>query len=146
MRLLNRKALRDYHILESLEAGIKLSGAEVKSIRAGRVDLADSFVKVIGEEVYLVNANIPRYSASSQQNYDPQRSRKLLLHKAQIRSLIGKGSKAKLVLILVSVYEKNNKFKIEVGLARSKKQYDKRRAIKERDHLRRIEQELRGKE
>jgi len=145
MRIVNKKALHNYHILEHLEAGIVLSGGEVKSIRAGRIDLGEAHVRILGEEAFLINAHIPPYQ-SDNQDYDPQRSRKLLLHKDQIVSLIGKVAKGGMALIPVSLYEKNNKFKLEVGLGKSKKEFDKRRALKEKDHIRRVEQELRGKE
>ena len=145
MRVINKKALHNYHILEHLEAGVVLSGSEVKSIRAGRVDLGESHIRVLNEEAFLINAHIPGYQGS-QKEYDPQRSRKLLLHRDQINSLVGKVSKGGMTLVPVSIYEKNNRFKIEVGLAKSKKEFDKRKIIKEKDHQRRVEQELRGKE
>lgn len=146
MKILNKKALHNYHILERVEAGIVLSGSEVKSIRAGRVDLGEAYVRILNGEAFLINANIPRYQQSGQKDYDAQRSRKLLLHKDQINSLIGKTSGQGVTLVPVSIYEKNNRFKVEVGLAKSKKEFDKRKIIKERDHIRRVEQELRGKE
>lgn len=146
MRILNKKALHNYHILEHWEAGISLTGAEVKSIRSGRVDLGQAYVRILNGEAFLVNANIPRYAQTSTATYDAQRSRKLLLHKLQIQSLIGKTSGQGVTLVPVSIYEKNNKFKVEVGLGKSKKEFDKRKVIKERDHARRVEQELRGKE
>lgn len=146
MRILNKKALHNYHILEHWEAGISLTGAEVKSIRSGRVDLGQAYVRILNGEAFLVNANIPRYAQTSTAAYDAQRSRKLLLHKLQIQSLIGKTSGQGVTLVPVAIYEKNNKFKVEVGLGKSKKEFDKRKVIKERDHVRRIEQELRGKE
>jgi len=146
MRIVNKKALHNYHILEHIEAGIVLSGAEVKSIRAGRIDLGESHIRVLNGEAYLINANIPMYNQASDKNYDAGKTRKLLLHKDQINSLIGKTSGKSTTLVPVSIYEKNNRFKIEVGLARSKKEFDHRKALKERDHARRVEQELRGKE
>lgn len=146
MRIVNKKALHNYHILEHLEAGIVLSGAEVKSIRSGRIDLGESYVKTLNGEAFLINANIPMYNQAADREYDATKSRKLLLHKDQINSLIGKTSGKTVTLVPVSIYEKNNRFKVEVGLARSKKEFDKRKIIKERDHQRRIEQELRGKE
>ncbi len=145
MKILNKKALHNYHILELMEAGIVLTGAEVKSIRGGRVDLGESHVRILNGEAMLINANIPLYQASNK-DYDPQKSRKLLMHKAQINSLIGKLSKGGMALVPISIYEKNNRFKVEVGLAKSKKEFDKRKVIKERDNIRRVEQELRGKE
>lgn len=146
MRIINKKALHNYHILEHIEAGVVLTGAEVKSIRAGRIDLGEAYVRILNGQAYLVNANIPRYNQAADKDYDASKSRKLLLHKDQIHSLIGKTSGSKNTLVPVSIYEKNNKFKIEVGLAKSKKEFDKRKIIKERDHARRVEQELRGKE
>lgn len=146
MRIVNRKALHNYHILDHLEAGIALTGSEVKSIRSGRVELGESFVRILSGEAYLVNANIPRYENTSQKTYDATRSRKLLLHQGQINTLIGKTSGTQMTLVPVSIYEKNNRFKVEVGLAKSKKEFDKRKITKERDHNRRIEQELRGRE
>ncbi len=142
----NKKALHNFHILEKLEAGIVLTGSEVKSIRAGRLDLSESYVRVLSGEVYLLNANIARYAQTSQTAYDPTRSRKLLLHKQQIQTLIGKTTGSNTTLVPVAVYEKNNRFKVEVGLAKSKKEFDKRKTIKDRDNVRRMEQELRGKE
>lgn len=146
MRIINKKALHNYHILEHIEAGIVLSGAEVKSIRAGRIDLGESHIRVLNGEAYLINANIPLYQQAGDKEYDAQKSRKLLLHRDQIDSLIGKTLGKGTTLVPISMYEKNNRFKIEIGLAKSKKEFDKRKVIKERDHQRRIEQELRGKE
>ena len=146
MKIVNKKALHNYHILERIEAGIVLSGAEVKSIRAGRIDLGEAYVRILNGEAYLVNANIPKFQESSQKDYDATKSRKLLLHKDQIDSLLGKVSGKATTLVPISIYEKNNKFKLEVGLGKSKKEFDKRKVVKERDHARRVEQELRGKE
>lgn len=146
MRVVNKKALHNFHILEHFEAGVVLTGAEVKSLRAGRADLGQSYVKILGQEAFLVNANIPKIPQTSQLDYDPFRSRKLLMHKNQLTSLIGKVSGSGSTLVPVSIYTKNNRFKVEVGLAKSKKQFDKRKVLKEREHQRRIEQELRSKE
>lgn len=145
MRIVNKKALHEYHILESFEAGIQLYGSEVKSIRAGRIDLGQSFARIMSGEAFLVNANIPRYQNAPIKDYDPQRTRRLLLHRNQIQNLIGK-LQAKVTLVPVAIYEKNNLIKVQLGLAKSKKEFDKRKIIKERDHQRRVEQELRGKE
>ncbi len=145
MKILNKKALHNYHIIERIEAGIVLTGGEVKSIRGNRIDLGESHVRILNGQALLINANIPPYQ-SANKDYDPQRSRKLLLHKAQINSLIGKVSKGGMAMVPVSIYEKSNRFKVEVGLGRSKKEFDKRKVIRERDNLRRVEQELRGKE
>lgn len=146
MRIINKKALHNYHILDHIEAGIVLSGSEVKSIRAGRLELGESHVRVLNGEAFLINANIPRYNQSGDKEYDAGRSRKLLLHKVQIDSLMGKVSGKSVTLVPVSMYEKNNRFKVEIGLAKSKKEFDHRKILKEKDHARRLEQELRGKD
>lgn len=146
MKIVNKKALHNYHILEHLEAGVVLSGSEVKSIRAGRVDLGEAHVRVLNGEAFLLNANIARFAQSGEQTYDATKSRKLLLHRGQIEELIGKTSGKNVTLIPISIYEKSNRFKVEVGLAKSKKEFDKRKIVKARDHMRRVEQELRGKE
>ncbi len=146
IKILNKKGLHNYHILESLEAGIQLNGPEVKSIRDGRIDLGQSHAKILNGEVYLINANIPVYQNAPIKDYDPVRTRKLLLHHDQIQSLFGKLSGKGISLIPVSIYEKNNMVKVQLGLGKAKKEFDKRRVLKERDHLRRIEQEIRGKE
>ncbi len=146
MKIVNKKALHNYHILESLEAGIVLSGSEVKSIRAGRIDLSQAHARILNGEAFLLNANIARFAQSSEQTYDGTKSRKLLIHRSQIDQLVGKTSGKNATLIPISIYEKNNKFKVQIGLAKPKKEFDKRRVVKERDHNRRIQQELRGKE
>ncbi len=146
MKITNKKAFHNYHIIESIEAGVVLSGAEVKSIRGGRLDLGEAYIRILGDEAYLVNANIPKLITTGQKEYDAFRSRKLLLHRSQINTLVGQISRMGMTLVPVSIYEKNNRYKVQVGLAKSKKEFDKRRVIKERDHKRRIEQELRGKE
>lgn len=143
MRVQNRKARHDYHILESLEAGIVLTGPEVKSLREGRADLTGSFARIVNGEVFLKNAFIPPYNAASIPDYDPRRDRKLLLHKKQIDALAGKTAKS-LTLMPLSIYEKRNMMKAELAVAASKKKFDKRKAIKARDEQRKIEQELRG--
>ncbi len=146
MKIVNKKAFHNYHILETLEAGVVLSGSEVKSIRAGRIDLGEAHVRILNGEAYLINAHIQRYDQISQKEYDATKSRKLLLHKMQINSLIGKILGKNTTLVPISIYEKNNRFKVEIGLAKSKKEYDKRKTIRKRDNDRRVEQELRGKE
>lgn len=146
MKIVNKKALHNYHILESLEAGIALLGSEVKSIKQGRIELAGAYIKILGTEAFLVNALIPEYQPGSHKDYEATRSRKLLLHRSQINTLIGKNSQKGSVLVPVSIYEKNNRLKVEVGVGRPKKEFDKRDVIKKRDQIRRIEQELRGKE
>ena len=140
MKLYNKKANFNYQILESFEVGIVLSGQEVKSLRLGRGDLSDSFAKVQEGQVFLKNAFIPPYQNAVVKDYDPKRDRKLLMHKEQIRALIGSANQ----LIPLSIYEKHNFFKVDLGIATSKKKFDKRRVIKARDEKRKIEQDLRG--
>lgn len=141
MKLYNKKAKHEYHILETLEAGIVLSGPEVKSIRNNRVTIDDSFTRIQNGEVLLKNLYIYPYQDSNEK-YDPRHDRKLLLHKKQINYLVGKLSASATTLVPLSIYETRNMFKVELALAASKRKFDKRRAIKERDHIRRIQQEL----
>ncbi len=129
----NRKAFHDYHILETFEAGLALLGTEVKAIREGRVNLRDSFASVDGGEVFLHNVNISPYSHRGYANHEPLRRRKLLLHKAEIRKLIGKTSEKGLTLVPLRMYFKNGRVKVAVSLAKGKKDYDKRETIKKRD-------------
>lgn len=146
MRITNRKGLHNYHILESIEAGVELTGPEVKSIKEGRVELGASFARILQGQLFLVNAHIPPYQNAEIKDYISTRSRRLLLHRSEIDSLAGKLSGKGITLIPVSIYLKNNLIKVQLGLGKSKKEFDKRRVQKERDHLRRVEQELRGKE
>jgi len=140
MKINNKKARFNYFISDSFEAGIVLSGHEVKSLRSGHGDLSDSFAKVQNGEVFLKNAFIPAYQNAAIKDYDPKRDRKLLLHRDQIRKLAGSTDH----LIPLSIYEKRNMFKVDLGVGSSKKQFDKRKTIKERDEIRKIEQDLRG--
>lgn len=148
MRIENRLARRNFFITEAFEAGIVLSGSEVKSLRLGRADLSRSFAKLQNGEVFLNNAFIYPYSQKSSahfgasKDYDPQRPRKLLMHKSQIRSLLGKLSSKGKALIPLAIYEKNNMFKVWLGLGQHKKKFDKKRALKEKDEARRLEREL----
>jgi SsrA-binding protein len=143
MRIFNRRAKHDYHILQTLEAGVVLSGPEVKSVRLGKVNLVDAFARIQNNEVYLKNAYIYPYQGQHEQ-YDPRHDRKLLLHRNQIETLRGKISGSATTLIPLSIYEKNNFFKVELALAASKKKYDKKRAIKAKDEQRKLSQELKG--
>lgn len=130
--MINKKAKYEYHILEKWEAGIVLRGSEVKSIREGRASFTDSFARARKGEIFLYNLHISPYEADSSPSYDPKRERKLLLHKKQIKSLIGTLSQKGLTLIPLRIYFKNGKAKVELGLARGKRLYDKREKIKER--------------
>ncbi len=144
MKIDNRKALFDYEILERLEAGITLYGAEVKAIRLGHADLSGSFVKIIGSEAYLVNAKIFPYKYAAPEGYDERRTRKLLLHKAEIISLKSRIEGANLALVPLSLYTTKGFIKLQVGLGKGKKEFDKRAKIKKRDIQRSVEQELAG--
>jgi SsrA-binding protein len=129
----NRKAYHNYHIQESMEAGIVLTGTEIKSIRAGKVNLADAYVKPEKGELWLLNAHIARYDAASYLSHEPTRPRKLLLHHKEIANLISKLAEKGLTLVPIRIYLKDSRAKIEVALAKGKKLYDKREAIVRRD-------------
>lgn len=145
MRILNRRARYDYHLLEKFEAGIALSGSEVKSIKAGKMSLKESFVRIRRGEAWLFNAYVNPYPYANTRDYDSRRTRKLLLHKKEILKLEQKTRKKGLTLVPVSCYTKRNKIKLEIALARGKKRYEKREAKKRRDLEREVEQEIRGK-
>jgi SsrA-binding protein len=133
----NRRARRDYEILERFEAGIVLSGAEVKSLRGGRGSLAESFARVRDGEVWIEGMHIPPYEqASDKRAYDPIRTRKLLLRRKEIERLIGKTAERGLALVPLRVYFTHGLAKMELGLGRGKRQYEKRQAIAEREHER----------
>ena len=142
MKITNKKAYFDYKITETFEAGINLYGFEVKSVRLGKADLTGSFIKIIGSEAYLLNAKIFPYQNAQIENYDDKRTRKLLLHKKEIISLKSKTDGANLSLIPVAMYLKHGFIKVEVGLGKGKKQYEKRESIKKKDVQRDIEREL----
>ena len=144
MRIVNRKARFKYQILEKMEAGIVLTGADIKSIRAGRADLSESFAKIKDGEVFLMNAHINPWMGS-QKFQDSRRDRKLLLHRKQILNWQGKIAGSKLTVVPVSLYIKNNLAKVELGLAKSKTKFDKRAVLKKKSIKREIERELRGK-
>ena len=130
----NSKAGFDYEILETIEAGLVLEGHEVKSIKTGKASIKGSYVKIINEEPYLIGANISPYQpANTPKDYDPQRSRKLLLSKNEISTLIGTSQAHGLTLIPLKIYGKKGRLKLLIGVARGKKKYDKREAIKRKD-------------
>lgn len=145
MRILNRKAPYDYTIIDRIEAGLSLLGSEVKSLRSGHGKLEGAYVKIAGGEVYLINAEIMPYTYARPNGYDPKRTRKLLLHKKEVISLQSKLDSAKLTLIPLSWYTKGPQIKLEIGLARGKKEYEKREKTKREDVKRELEQEFRGK-
>ncbi len=129
----NRKATHDYFILERYEAGIVLTGTEIKAIRQGKVNIKESFARIIKGEVYLLNMHIGHYSHGNIYNHEPLRDRKLLFHKKEIAKLIGKLSQKGLTLVPLSLYFKKNFVKVELALAKGKKLYDRREDIKKRD-------------
>lgn len=133
MRIINKKALYNYEILERFEAGIVLTGSEVKAIRDSRCNLGDAFVKIISNELWLVNVDIPKYKYDGSSDYDSARSRKLLVKKGELTYLESKMKQGNLTLIPLSVYSKGRNIKVEVGLARGKKRYEKKLQEKERD-------------
>ena len=129
----NRKAFHDYHLLETFEAGVALLGTEVKAIREGRVNLRDSYARVESGEVYLCNVNISPYSHRGYVDHEPLRQRKLLLHRDEIRKLIGRTVEKGMTLVPIRMYFKNGRVKVALSLAKGKKDYDKRETIKRRE-------------
>ena len=129
----NRKAFHDFHLMETFEAGLVLLGTEVKAIREGRVNLRDSFARVEDGEVFLYNVNISPYSHRGYADHEPLRRRKLLLHRYEIKKLIGKTVEKGMTLVPVRLYFKNGRVKVAVSLAKGKKDYDKRETIKRRE-------------
>lgn len=146
MKIENKKAFFDYVLHERFEAGINLLGSEVKAVRLGHADLSGSFVKIVGNEAYLVNAKIFPYQYSRPESYDERRTRKLLLHKKEIVSLKSKIEANSLTIIAVSLYNKGQLIKAELALAKGKKEYQKKETMKRRDIDRETEAELASKD
>ncbi len=142
----NRKARYEYDILDTMEAGIVLHGTEVKSLRMGKANLKDSYASVRDGEVFLLNAHISPYSHGNINNHDPVRERKLLLHKKEIRKLIGKTQEKGLTLVPLKLYFKNGKVKVELAMAKGKKFYDKRQSIAKRESDRELKRILKDKQ
>lgn len=142
----NRKARHDYTIVDTIEAGIVLQGTEIKSIRAGRINLKDGFARVRNGEVFLHNVHISPYDQGNIFNHDPLRTRKLLMHKKQIQRLIGETKNTGLTLIPLKVYIKNGVAKVLIGLAKGKKKYDKREDLKRKVQNREIERALKNRD
>lgn len=140
----NKKASHDYHILDTIEAGIVLTGTEIKSIRAARINLKDGFAQIKNGEAWLMNVHISLYDQGNQFNHDPLRNRKLLLHKKQINQLAGEISKKGVTLVPLKVYIKKGFAKVLLGLAQGKHDYDKRESIKKRDQEREIRRTLKN--
>jgi len=141
----NRKAYHNYHIGETVEAGIALTGTEIKSVRAGRVSLSDAYVRPEAGELWLVNAHIARYEAGSYMSHEPGRPRKLLLHRKQIESLGSRVLEKGFTLVPLKLYIKDSLAKVEVALARGKKLYDKREAIARHETEREMERAMKRK-
>lgn len=129
----NRRARHDYHIEDTVEAGLVLTGTEVKSLRAGRASLVDGYAAVKDGEMWLHNVHIPEYTQGTWTNHEPRRTRKLLLHREQIRKLANKTQESGLTLVPLALYFKDGYAKVEIGVARGKRSYDKRQAIAERE-------------
>ena len=135
----NRRARHEYAVEETLEAGIALTGTEIKSIRAGRVNLAEAYARIEKGEAWLIGAHIAPYEQGNRNNHEPTRTRKLLLHRDQIAELIGRTQAKGFTLVPLKLYIRNGMAKLEIGIARGKKAYDKRRTIAERDARRELE-------
>ncbi len=145
MNITNKKAYYEYVISEKLEAGVKLTGAEVKSVKGGRIILDGSFIKIIGSEASLVNATIPIYPYARPEGYEPTRSRKLLLHKKEILYLKSKTDRSGLTIVPLKCYTTHGLVKLEIGIGRGKKKYEKREELKKKAIQKDIEQAVRGK-
>ena len=140
----NKKARHDYTILDTIEAGIVLQGTEIKSIRNSRINLKDGFVRIRNGEAYLYNVHISPYEQGNIFNHDPLRTRKLLLHKKQIAQLIGESKNTGMTIVPLKVYIKDGYAKVLIGLAKGKREYDKRETLKRKDQERQIDRALRN--
>lgn len=138
----NRKARFDFEILETFEAGLSLLGSEVKSIRNKQVQLKDSYISFVGDEAFLQNAHISEYKASSYNNHAPERLRKLLLHRRELEKIYGALREKGLSCVPLKIYFKNGRIKLEIALAKGKKQHDKRESIKQRAVDKELKQQL----
>jgi SsrA-binding protein len=139
----NRRARRNYEILETVEAGLVLRGSEVKSLREGKAQIGDAYAVIEDGEVWLRGAHIPPYAPAAAENHDPDRARKLLLHRYEIERLIGRSQRRGLTLVPTRIYFKGPRAKVELALARGKERRDRRREIRDRDVQREVERELR---
>lgn len=140
----NKKAYHDYFILEKYEAGIELKGSEVKSLKAGKVSIKESYVKIIHNEVVIINMNVSKYDYTKIFEVDERRTRKLLLHRKEIKKLIGKIMQEGFTLVPLTVYLKNGLVKLEIALAKGKKLYDKREELAKKDQKRDIDRALKN--
>ena len=135
----NKKAYFNYDVESTFEAGIALLGSEVKSLRGGKAHLLDAYGKIRNDELFLIDAHIAQYEQANRENHDPLRPRKLLMHKREIKKLVGKVAERGYSLIPLKLYFKNGKVKVELGLAKGKKAFDKRESIKKKDQRREME-------
>ncbi len=142
----NRKAFFNFEIEDTFEVGICLMGSEVKSLRDGKANLSDSYGKIRNGEIFLVDCHISPYSQANRENHEPLRERKLLLHKQEIKKLTGKVAERGYSLVPLRMYFRNGKVKVEMGLARGKKNYDKRESIKKKDQRRELERMMKFKQ
>lgn len=140
----NRKALHEYHVLDTYEAGIQLEGSEVKSLREGRCNLKDSYAVVMDGEMFLLNCHISHYEPAARMNHDPERRRKLLMHRREIDILFGKSQQKGYTLIPLRFYWKNGRAKVEIGLCKGKQLHDKRATLKERELKREADSAMKG--
>ena len=138
----NRKARFEYFLLDHYEAGLVLQGSEIKSIRAGHISIAEAYVRILDDEAWLIDAHIAPYDQASHFNHDPRRARKLLLHRTELNRLIKAVQTKGLTIIPTKVYLKNGRAKVEIALAKGKKQHDKRQVIAKRDVEREIQRQL----
>jgi SsrA-binding protein len=138
----NRKARHDYHVEDTWEAGLVLTGTEVKSLRAGRASLVDGYAVIRDGEAWLRGVHIPEYTEGTWNNHEPRRERKLLLHRTEIVRLIGKTKESGLTIVPLALYFKDGKAKVEIALARGKRAYDKRQALAEKQGKREVERAL----
>ena len=141
----NRRARHDYHLLDRFEAGVVLTGTEVKSLREGRVTLAQAYADVRGNEVWLIGAEIATYDQGNIANHEPARDRKLLLHRGEIATLIGRVRERGQTLVPTRLYFKNGRVKVEIAVARGKERIDKRRDLADRDAKRQIERAVKSR-
>jgi SsrA-binding protein len=141
--VVNRKATHDYHILQTFEAGISLLGTEIKSIRQGHVSIREAYVRPQDDDLWLVGAHISHYAPASRANHDPTRSRRLLLHRREIREIVRELQSSGGTIVPLRLYLKNGKAKLEIALARGKKAYDKRAAIAKREADRAMQRAVR---
>ncbi|MQA79157.1 MAG: SsrA-binding protein SmpB [Streptosporangiales bacterium] len=135
----NRKARYNYHLVETYEAGMVLTGTEVKSLRQGRASLVDGYAAVRGDELWLLGVHIPEYTEGTWTNHEPRRARKLLLHRHELDEIVGKANDSGVTIVPLALYFKDGKAKVEVAVARGKRAYDKRKSMAERDAKREMD-------